>query len=129
MSWDAALLALLVSHLAGDLLLQTEWQAVNKGRGLGDPVARRALVLHVFTYTLACVPALAWIGANTSVARAVGVAAAIALPHLLIDDGRLVRAWLRDVKRVPGAAPGLSIAVDQSFHVVCLLGAAVLAAS
>lgn len=78
---------------------------------------------------LAFVPALVWIGVETTAARAVVIAVVVAVPHLVIDEGRLVRIWLRDVKRAPSASLGLRIAVDQSFHVVCLLGAALLAAA
>jgi hypothetical protein len=127
-SWPAALLALLVSHVAGDVLVQSEWQAQMKVRGFADPVGRRALIRHIATYMLAFLLALAWIGAETSVLRAVAVGALIATTHLLIDDGRLVDAWLRKVKRAGNPAPALSIAVDQSFHILCLLGAALIAA-
>ena len=49
----------IVSHLVGDYLFQTDWQARNKTFGLGsDPVARRALFSHVLIYTLAFVPAV-----------------------------------------------------------------------
>jgi hypothetical protein len=78
---------------------------------------------------LAVVPALVWIGHDTSVARAVVVGALVAVPHLLIDHARLVRAWLRSAKHAPDHALGLRIAVDQSLHVVCLLSAALVAAS
>ncbi len=128
-SWSSALLALLVSHVVGDVLLQTEWQALNKPRGFSDAVARRALARHVVTYTLACIPPLVWIGSERSPTRAVLVGVLVAIPHLLVDDGRVVRVWLRDVKHVPDPPLGLSIAVDQAFHVVCLLGAALVAAS
>jgi len=40
-----------------------------------------------------------------------------------------VRVWLRRIKHAPEPAPSLSLMVDQSFHVVCLLGAALIAAS
>jgi len=127
MSWPGAFLVLLVSHAVGDVLLQTDWQAVNKTRGLGDAAGRRALVRHVAIYTLAFIPALIWVADQRSVGRAIAVAAAVTLPHLLIDDGHIVRAWLRTVKRVPDPPLGLSIAVDQSLHVLCLFGAALLA--
>jgi hypothetical protein len=127
-SWSSALLALLVSHAVGDVLLQTEPQAISKAHGLGESAGRRALVGHVATYTLAFVPALVWIRGERGASRALDVGALVAIPHLLVDDGRLVRAWLRHVKRVPEPTLALTIAVDQSFHVVCLLGAAVLAA-
>jgi hypothetical protein len=127
-TWSEALLALLVSHVAGDVLIQTEWQALMKMRGVGDPVGRRALARHIVTYTLGFLPALAWIAAETNVVRAVAVAALLATTHVVIDDGRLVSAWLRKVKRAVDPTTALSIAVDQSFHILCLLGAALVAA-
>jgi Protein of unknown function (DUF3307) len=127
MSWFAALLALLVSHAVGDVLFQTDWQALNKIRGMRDRMSRRALAHHLATYTLAFVPALVWIGSNTSAGRAVAIGALVAVPHALIDDGRFVRLWLERVKGVQRPGPALTIAVDQSFHVVCLLGAALVA--
>ena len=129
MSWSSALLAFLVSHLVGDVLLQTEWQAVGKARGLRDPSGRRPLLTHVAVYTVAFVPALIWVAVHRDAGRAIAVAAVIAGPHLLIDDGRLVRFWLRAVKGTERPPTGLAIAVDQTFHVLCLLGTAVLAAA
>jgi hypothetical protein len=128
-TWPAVFAVFLVCHLAGDILLQTEWQALTKTAGLGDHEGRRALALHVCTYTLAYVPALIWVADETTAARAIGIAALIAVPHLLVDDGHFVRGWLRSVKHAPNPAFSLSLMVDQSFHVVCLLGAALLAAS
>jgi Protein of unknown function (DUF3307) len=128
-SWSEALLALVVSHVVGDVLLQTEPQARAKGYGFGNAEGRRALSGHIATYMLAFIPALVWIAVETSVLRAVVVAALVAITHLVIDDGRLVGNWLHTVKRSVVPAPALSIAVDQSFHVLCLLGAALVAAS
>jgi Protein of unknown function (DUF3307) len=128
MSWAAALLALLISHVVGDVMLQTEWQAATKSHGLREPEGRRALISHVVTYMLAFIPALVWIGTQISAPRAVAVGVVVAIPHLLIDDGSLVRVWLRDVKRAPAPTQALMIAVDQCFHLLCLLGAALVAA-
>ena len=128
MSWPPVFAAFLVCHLAGDLLLQTEWQALTKVRGLGDAEGRRALIAHAVTYTLPYLPALVWVGDERGAVRAVVVALLIALPHVAVDDGRFVRVWLRQVKHSPDPAPSLRLMVDQSFHVVCLLGVAVLAA-
>ena len=128
MSWSEALLALLVSHAVGDVLLQTDWQARTKVRGVGDPVGRRALARHISTYMLAFLPALVWIAAEVTILRAIAVGALVSIPHLVIDDGRLVSAWLRKVKRAADPTTALSIAVDQTFHIVCLLGAALVAA-
>jgi hypothetical protein len=129
MTWPALLGALLVSHLAGDFLLQTEWQAVTKVRGLGDAEGRRALGLHAATYTVAFLPALVWVAIDRSLLRAVGVAVLIAIPHVLVDDGHFVQVWMREVKHAPDPAPSLRLMVNQSFHVVCLLAAALIAAS
>jgi Protein of unknown function (DUF3307) len=126
-SWPPVFAAFLVCHLAGDLLLQTEWQALTKVRGLGDPEGRRALIAHVVTYMLPYLPVLIWIGEDRGVARAVLVALLVAVPHVLVDDGHFVAAWLRQVKHSPDPVPSLRLMVDQSFHVVCLLGAAVVA--
>jgi hypothetical protein len=126
-SWPPVFAAFLVCHLAGDLLLQTEWQALTKVRGLGDPEGRRALIAHVVTYMLPYLPVLIWIGEDRGVARAVLVSLLVAVPHVLVDDGHFVAAWLRQVKHSPDPVPSLRLMVDQSFHVVCLLGAAVVA--
>jgi hypothetical protein len=117
----------LVSHLGGDLLLQTEWQALTKIRGLGDPEGRRALMRHGTTYTLAFVPALVWVAVDRSLIGAIGIAILIAIPHVLVDDGHFTQVWLRDVKHARDPAPSLRLMVDQSFHVVCLLAAALIA--
>jgi hypothetical protein len=128
-SWPPVFAAFLVCHLAGDLLLQTEWQALTKAHGFGDPEGRRALMSHVATYTLPYLPVLFWVGKDRGLGRAVLVAALIVVPHVFVDDGRFVGAWLRQVKHSPDPAPSLRLMVDQSFHVVCLLGVAILAAA
>jgi Protein of unknown function (DUF3307) len=128
-TWPGVFAAFLACHLAGDLLLQTEWQAVTKVHGLGDPQGRRALIAHATTYTVAFIPALIWIGNNTTAWTAIGIGALVAVPHVLVDDGHFTHGWLHYVKHAPNPAFSLSLMVDQSFHVVCLLGAALLAAS
>jgi len=126
-SWVSVFASFLVGHMVGDYLLQTDWQARHKRGGLGrDPVARRALVSHVTTYTLAFLPALIWIGDQVGAGWAVLTAALIALPHLVLDDGRFLRMYLRRVKRAETFDVGLAASVDQSFHVLCLCLAALL---
>ena len=131
MRWVEVFAVFVVCHFVGDYLLQTEWQATNKRGGLGgDPVARRALVSHVATYTLAFVPALVWIGLDLSVPAAVGLGLLIALPHLVQDDGRPVSAYLVHVKRTEADLHSiLFMSVDQSLHILALFGAALLAAA
>jgi hypothetical protein len=129
MTWDAVFVAFFVSHLVGDFLFQTEWQATRKHRGFRDAEGRRALVSHGISYTSAFIPALIWVGTEQSAAAAIGGGLLVILPHVAIDHGSLVPIWLRRVKHNPGVvAPSLQLAVDQSFHIVCLLGLALLLA-
>ena len=119
----------IVSHLVGDFLLQTEWQARHKAGGLGaDPVARRALLSHVAMYGLTFVPALVWLESDIGAAVA-AVAAAIVLPHLLQDDGRLVAVYIRAVKRTRDPQQFVVVAVDQSLHVLALFALSLVVAS
>lgn len=117
-----------VAHLVGDYLLQTDWQARHKRGGLqGDPAHRRALLGHVTTYTLAFVPALVWLydGIGLGV---LGVAAAVFLPHLVQDDGRLLNWFVYGVKGCDDeTAPQVFQPVDQSFHLLTLFVIAVAA--
>src|SRR5262249_18342406 len=122
-NWTEVFAVLVVSHLVGDFLVQTDWQARNKQNGLsGDPVARRGLFAHTFTYTLCFVPALLWIALEADVVMAVVVAVVVAVPHLIQDDGRLLDAYMARVKGLAQTSPGLRVAVDQSFHVLALFG-------
>ena len=128
MAWVEVFSAFVVCHLAGDYLLQTDHQACHKHGGLGrDPVARRALLAHIATYTLAFVPALIWLAGDLH-AGVVWVAALIAVPHLVQDDGRLLARYVTGVKGARGAnAAAITPLVDQSFHVLVLFGIALLA--
>lgn len=130
MSWVEVFLVLIVSHLVGDFLLQTDWQAKYKYGGLGpDPVRRRALGSHIVTYTLAFVPAFIWIAAEGGLARAVAAALLVAVPHWIQDDGRLLDLYMAVVKGLSQNSPGLRVAVDQSFHAVVLFLTALIVAS
>lgn len=130
MSWVEVFAVFCVSHAVGDFLLQTEFQAVHKNGGLGpDRTARRALLSHTLSYTLAFAPALIWIGAELGAAGVAAVAAGVALPHCVQDDGRLLRAYTRTVKHADPQPGILMLAVDQSFHLVVLFALAVAAAA
>ncbi len=131
MAWFEVFAVFLVSHLVGDYLLQTDWQAIHKHRGLGpDPVARRALVTHVLTYTIAYVPAFIWLAGDLSVGAVIAVAAGVAIPHLVQDDGRLLALYVSRVKGCDIAAfPLVGAAVDQTMHIVALFALALLATS
>jgi hypothetical protein len=126
MSWVELFAAFLACHLAGDFVVQTDWQATHKRGGLGsDAVARRALFSHITTYTLCFVPVLAWVAAERDLAAMVGTAALIALPHLAQDDGRLLASYARRVKGLSAARGELSmVSLDQSVHVLTLFAIA-----
>lgn len=128
MRWEEVFAVFLVCHVAGDFLLQTDWQALNKRGGLSrDTNARRALFSHVSVYTLVFIPAVIWIASETS-ALAIALLAVIFIPHLIQDDARALIAWNRVVKRsAPVPGDPLYMAIDQSMHFVFLFGTALLA--
>jgi Protein of unknown function (DUF3307) len=129
-SWVELFAVLAVCHMVGDFVVQTNWQAAHKRGGLGgDRDARRALASHIATYTLTFVPALVWIGDVRGAGAAVGVAAAIAFPHLIQDDGRLLRSYMRSVKHVDPDDQLVAVLVDQACHAVVLLVTALIVAS
>ena len=129
MRWEEVFAVFVLCHLVGDYLLQTDWQARHKHGGLGgDPVARRALVSHIATYTLAFVPALVWLHDDLG-ASVLIVAVAVAIPHLVQDDGRLIWAYLRRVKGCdPVSEPLVAAAVDQTLHLLALFAVALVVA-
>jgi hypothetical protein len=128
-TWVEAFTVFLVCHCTGDFLLQTEFQATKKAGGLGsDPVARRALLSHIFTYTLAFVPALVWLGSHHTIGLTLAGAAVLSITHLVQDDQRLLGLYARRVKKTEAQAGSpLWIFVDQSAHVVWLFAAALVA--
>jgi len=130
-TWDQAFIVFLVCHAMGDFLLQTEFQAVRKSGGLGsDPVARKALFSHLFTYSLVFVPAFVWIADKQSVGRMFGAAAIALLTHLVQDDRRLLYRYTITVKKAdPPPDHPLWIFIDQAGHIVWLFGAALAAAA
>jgi Protein of unknown function (DUF3307) len=126
-TWVDAFAGFLVAHMVGDYLLQTDWQASHKRGGLtGDGVSRRALWTHVTTYTVAFIPALVWIANDVKVWIAVLAGVLIFLPHLVVDDGRIVVGYVQRIKRADVRNLGLLSSVDQSFHVLSLWAVAIL---
>ena len=130
MPWAEGFLVFIVCHLVGDYMLQTEWQAVNKHGGLSTPgTKRRALLSHIATYTLAFVPALIWLWSSLH-AGVFYVAALIAIPHLIQDDGTLLASYAMTVKKADiKTNTSLGIALDQAFHIVTLFLIALVAGS
>jgi hypothetical protein len=130
MDWAEVFVVFLVSHLVGDFGIQTEWQARHKHGGLGpDPTARRALLAHVLTYTLAFVPAFVWLWDDLG-AGVLALAALVFVTHLVQDDGRLLDQYVVHVKHTdPDRHPAVRLAVDQTLHILVLFGLALLVAA
>jgi hypothetical protein len=130
MTWVEVFTAFVVSHLVGDYLLQTDWQARYKRGGLARGAsadARRALFTHVSVYTLCFIPALIVTDLGVEL---LWVIPAIFLPHLIQDDGRLLHTYMKRVKHLdPKENLSVSIAVDQTFHLLALLVLALLIGS
>jgi hypothetical protein len=125
--WVEVFVVFFVCHEVGDYLLQTDWQAMHKRGGLGrDAIKRRALLSHIATYTLAFVPALVWLLGSLH-GWVVGLAALIAVPHMIQDDGRLLTRYARLVKKADlNANPSLGAVLDQAFHFLALFLTALL---
>jgi hypothetical protein len=127
MPWVEVFVVFFVSHEVGDYLLQTDWQAMHKRGGLsGRAINRRALLSHIATYTLAFVPSFVWLW-DTLHWGVIGLAAGIAIPHLIQDDGQLLTQYARLVKKADlNANPSLGAVLDQAFHFLALFAAALI---
>lgn len=99
---------LIVGHLVGDFLLQTNWMAARKTTNY------LALFVHVTVYTL-CVVAFALPAGGISFEAA----ALIFLTHSILDRRKFVQFWIRTVNRVEGVQ-WLTIASDQCWHILVL---------
>src|SRR5947209_19946232 len=121
MPWAEIFVVFVVSHLFGDYLLQTDWQAMNKHGGLnGTRTQRLALASHIATYTLAYVPCFIWLW-DSDRGWVFVLAVVIATPHYIQDDGRALAAYARNFKKADiKAVPSLGAALDQSFHLIAL---------
>jgi hypothetical protein len=106
---------LLIAHILGDWLFQTEWQATNKERNW------RAMAAHVGVYHLIVLAVLAH-ACGLADPRIYGGVAFLALTHALIDRRwpvlRLMRALRIVVNREPDRLLGM--AIDQGLHLIFL---------
>lgn len=111
--------SLLVAHLVGDWLLQTEWQALNKTRNW------RAMWSHVTVYHLLILIAL-WSHFGFQDVRVYFTTAALALSHAFLDRRWPEVAVMRALRIIVDRDPErwLLIAVDQVLHIILLAAAA-----
>jgi Protein of unknown function (DUF3307) len=127
MPWVEVFAVFVVSHAVGDFLLQTDWQARNKHGGLtGSRTQSLALLSHVTTYTLAFVPCFIWLWSSLH-AWVFVLAVAIFIPHYIQDDGRVLDAYARTVKKADiKTNQSLGLALDQAFHLLALFVTALI---
>jgi fatty acid desaturase len=112
--------SLLMAHLIGDWLLQTEWQAVNKKTNW------KALLLHILIYH-AVVFLILFFGFNLKFISIIVAVVFLGVLHTILDMGEAVPGIIKvlriNVNRPP--QKWLNLAVDQSIHIL-LLGVASL---
>jgi hypothetical protein len=113
--------SLLVAHVVGDWLLQTEWQALNKASNW------RALLTHLLVYHVVVLIALG-IKLGFGQPLIYPVVVVLAVCHGILDRSGFIKWLMRTLRITVRRAPErwLSIAVDQSVHFVLLAAAAVI---
>ena len=102
---------LLVAHLVGDWLLQTEWQALNKGKN------NRALLSHISTYSLIILGVLV-IDFGFQNIYVYIVVLFLAATHALLDRGSFVIRFLKATRGIVNRKPErwLTMAIYQVLH-------------
>lgn len=99
---------LLIGHLVGDFLLQTNWMAARKTSSYA------ALLAHVTVYTL-CVFTFALPAGGISYEAM----AVVFATHAFLDRRWFVRFWTRALNGAEGA-PWLNVVSDQCWHLLIL---------
>ncbi len=110
--------SMLVAHLLGDWIFQTEWQALHKAKSLA------ALLTHVVTYHLILLAVLL-LQLPVNDWHPYAAVAVLAVTHAWLDRRANLAAFMRAVHivRERPAEGWLLMTVDQAIH-VCLLAAA-----
>lgn len=112
---------LLVAHLVGDFLLQTNDMARYKAESWSWLLRHLGSYMAVMTVV---VGALAWTG-SVPLWAAASVWLLIGVTHAILDRRDWTRWWMRLIGISPDIV-WLQIAVDQVFHIVVLAAAAQL---
>ena len=114
---------LIIAHLVGDYLVQTEFEGMNKALGR---FWNRALISHCVKYTLAFIPVV--------VAYRLPLWSLLVIygSHMVIDRRWPVIWWRRNVTRNSEdsikATFWLTVVIDQIFHLLVLVGLVVASA-
>ena len=106
---------LLAGHLVGDWVLQNDWMAVGKKRGLFTVAGG----VHFALYTVAVVGALWLSEPQTAGLRCYLVGGAfVFLSHWLIDAASLAEHWRRIYRQ--SDLDWVRVVVDQTLHILVL---------
>ncbi len=113
---------LFVGHLLGDWVLQNDWMAVGKKKGLITLPGMTHFAIYTFT-----VMTFLWLSGYKpqNLLLYIGLAALIFVSHWLIDATGVVESWIRFYRQ--SDLTMMRVAVDQTFHLIILLLAATLA--
>jgi len=112
---------LLMGHLVGDWVLQNDWMARGKIRGLFT----LAGLVHVTIYTVAIFVALWLSGApQPSWASWLISGGMVFLSHWLIDAAGAAGQWMRFYRQ--SDLEMVRVAVDQTLHLLVLVGLIVI---
>ncbi|MCB9077883.1 MAG: DUF3307 domain-containing protein [Anaerolineaceae bacterium] len=106
---------LVIGHLVGDWLLQNDWMAQGKKRGLFTTPG----LVHYTIYTIAVIVFL-WLSPQDSAGLGVYliVGGFIFFSHWIIDSTRIVEYWIQTFKQSNISI--MRIMVDQTFHILVL---------
>ena len=111
---------LILGHLVGDWLLQSNWMAQGKKQGL----FRLAGLTHFAIYAATVMGAFWLSGARARPPAAyLALGAVTFLSHWLIDSTRLVEGWMRFYRQ--GSREVVRLMVDQTLHLLVLAALAV----
>ena len=112
------LIMVLLGHLWGDWIFQTDWQAANKA--LPGWAGWRANLQHVFWYTV--VLAVSTCGARITIAGGLILLLASAVTHSILDRRWPVRWFMRASGSPQFAETTWGVIVtDQALHLIVLL--------
>jgi len=102
---------LLIAHLVGDYLFQTNWMALNKAEKW------LPLIIHSFVYT-AIVWAISYLGFSGLSWKA---CVFIFITHVILDRRSLLLFWCKHIMGLKEGKPfWLVIMADQTLHLIIL---------
>lgn len=105
---------LTLGHLVGDWLLQNDWMAQGKKKGL----LTLAGLAHFVIYTTTAMAAVWLSGVRANPVLYLALGALVFLSHWLIDSTRFVERWMRLYRQ--SNLEVVRLMVDQTLHLLVL---------